>query len=98
MQMMKQLTRNPSAWSEKAGWEMFKVLVAAVLPTRQLRDFVQAFLMNCVANTGLGEGNTIKQGPRRTLSRQLTLTFYKESRPEMTREVLGIFNARIAAQ
>merc|ERR1712045_157845 len=97
LQVMKQLTDNPSAWSEKAGWELFKVLINRVLPSRRLQDFVQMFLQKNVKNDGEEEERNIKMGPRRALSRQLTLAFYKENRPHMTRELLGILGARLAA-
>lgn len=94
-QVMKQLLSNPSAWSEKAGWELFKALVREVLPTRRLRDFVRAFLVKTLGKTGAAEEEVIKAGPRRMLSRRATLAFYKESRPELSREVLGIAMARL---
>merc|ERR1719461_1621703 len=78
LQVMKQLNGNPSARSEKAGWELFRALVSKVLPTRRLRDFVQTFLVNYATNTGEYEETSIRAGPRRTLSRRETLQFLKE--------------------
>merc|ERR1712046_470446 len=46
VQLMKQLTSNPSVRSATSGWELFQKLVETTMPTQELRDFVRAFLMN----------------------------------------------------
>merc|ERR1740121_1126806 len=95
LQLMKQLAANPSPWSEKAGWELFKVLLNEVLPTRRLQDFVQLFLQNMVGDKGENEEEAfqaaVTSGARRLLSRQASMAFYQEDRPRFAREVLGIF-------
>jgi len=50
VQVMKQLTTNPSPFSELLGWKLMLLLCQRVRPSHGLEDFLRTFLLRAVQN------------------------------------------------
>jgi len=69
LQVMKQLTNNPSVESMTKGWKLMVRMCSVLLPSEDLVDFVHAFLKkNCKAESEEGEESTQGVKKRRALS------------------------------
>jgi len=59
VQIMKQLTKNPSSKSSAAGWELLESVLAEALPSDELSEFLRGFLQKMAAS---GESAPSKEG------------------------------------
>ena len=49
MQVMKQLTDNPSIRSQKEGWDLLQHLIVSAPPSPKMMEFIRAFATNSAA-------------------------------------------------
>lgn len=98
MQMMRQLSGNPSFTSAGAGWDIFERLCTDVLPSDEMQDFVQMWLTSAAQaqtaddpNEAGKKGVQYKAESRRRSHVQLLETFQTVQRPAHAQSCLAAF-------
>jgi len=93
LQIMKQLTDNPSSDSSMKGWKLFASLCGSVLPTGELLQFVKAFLQKMKRGDKGGkdaksEAARIPAGARKSLI--LGLQTFAVEKPKLAAQALAL--------
>jgi len=105
IQVMKQLTGNPSDESSAKGWQLLHSLCQEVVPSAELCEFLRAFLRKAVGRTAGGDGDELYSRRGRSSStaaeaeRQLTdwganRSSFLQSKPDIAKELLDVLDSR----
>jgi len=94
VQLMKQLTNNPSPASCNEGWKLLQKLIETAMPSPGLVDFVRRFLV--VTSDGSASRITVTKmksrgSVRRQLSRSASVQFWSQDLPETAGSALKKF-------
>lgn len=103
-QVMKQVNRNPSAWSLQDGFDVFQRVIDMRLPSLQLRDFVRGFLTTYADHEAEADeapmtarlSNLPLPGPRKTMRRSSGLFLQPDQKAKMAKGALKKLMAKIA--
>merc|ERR1712125_225224 len=104
LQVMKQLTENPSVDRAASGWVLLEHLCSTALPSEKLSEFVRGFLEKMLASPR-DDDEEPEQKPKRTRVCSVTaetemrtkgcraaqIEFLKVRRPALVRNVLDVF-------
>jgi len=101
VQVLKQLTENPSTLSCTNGWELLQALVTEVLPSEELCEFLHSFLAkNCSpvavpVGSPTGRGGTMALSEKRLSNRRKTyFNFVTIVQRQLAEETLNKFEAK----
>jgi len=103
LQVVKQLTKNPSAESALKGWQLLHSLCGCAVPSAEMAEFVKAFLLRAAGEVEAGgEDRTPpaarpSAGGRRSRTVAGVLRTYLAERPKLATGSLELLEAAAAA-
>jgi len=105
VQVLKQLTDNPSTLSCTSGWELLQSLVTEVLPSEEFCEFLRSFLtkhcrpVEVPEGSPRGRGGTMALSERRLSNRRKTyFNFVTIVQRQLAEETFNRFEAKCTSQ